>query len=356
MHRLVVVRIAIPVLLIAYHFLTLVGSFDDTMNIARTIAFGVKGYFQFCESGFLANKARFNETETAVDLSEEYVMITGANSGIGKQAALDVAKKGATVYLVCRNQERGEAARQEIVEATKNEKVHLLLCDLSSPQESLKFARSFIESKKPLTTLCANAGVLLNEFKLIDGKYEAIFATNTLSVHVFVRELVPYLETVPNSKVLITTSGGALPSKLDIEAQDISPPKKFDGTVVYSQTKRQEIEMAEHYAREHPKVFFASWHPGWVDTPGVETSLPDFYKKFKNKLRTTEQGADTLVWLVCLRNALDRYKNGEFFFDREVTAKHFSWGGTHVSEETVAKFIDKLDEFYNNEKTVLHEK
>jgi len=56
----------------------------------------------------------------AVDLTNEVIMITGANSGIGKETALEVAKRGATVYMVCRNRERGEAALTEIKEISKN--------------------------------------------------------------------------------------------------------------------------------------------------------------------------------------------------------------------------------------------
>ena len=66
--------------------------------------------------------------------------------------------------------------------------------------------------------------------------------------------------------------------------------KKFDGTMVYAQNKRQQVVMAEYYARHNPHIFSATMHPGWSDTPAVQTSMPSFREKMINKLRTPEQG------------------------------------------------------------------
>ena len=70
--------------------------------------------------------------------------------------------------------------------------------------------------------------------------------------------------------------------------------------------------MAEYYARNNPKIYFATMHPGWSDTPAVQTSMPSFREKMINKLRTPEQGADTLVWMCCFEN-LEKFPNGSFF-------------------------------------------
>jgi len=53
----------------------------------------------------------------------------------------------------------------------------------------------------------------------------------------------------------------------------------FDGTEIYAQNKRQQVVMAEHYAKTYPEIYFASMHPGWSDTPGVQTSMPSFREK-----------------------------------------------------------------------------
>ena len=63
----------------------------------------------------------------------------------------------------------------------------------------------------------------------------------------------------------------------------------------------------------------------------MATSLPDFHNKFKDKLRTQEQGADTINWLVCSKE-LKKEDSGQFFRDRAPEVKHFFWGGTQSTE------------------------
>ena len=65
-------------------------------------------------------------------MEDKICMVTGANAGIGKETALELARLGATVVLVSRSREKGEAARQDIIESTGNPRVELLLADLSS--------------------------------------------------------------------------------------------------------------------------------------------------------------------------------------------------------------------------------
>jgi dehydrogenase/reductase SDR family member 12 len=91
------------------------------MSIYRKIVWGTKGYREYTKSGYEAAAKNFNPKDLEVDLSNRSIMITGSNSGIGKVTALEVAKKGATVYMVCRSKERGEAAQKEIIEESKND-------------------------------------------------------------------------------------------------------------------------------------------------------------------------------------------------------------------------------------------
>jgi dehydrogenase/reductase SDR family protein 12 len=70
--------------------------------------------------------------------------------------------------------------------------------------------------------------------------------------------------------------------------------------------------MSENYQRLHPEIYFATMHPGWADTPAVQTSMPSFRQKMINKLRTEEQGADTLVWMCCY-NDLEKLERAAFF-------------------------------------------
>ena len=86
--------------------------------------------------------------------------------------------------------------------------------------------------------------------------------------------------------------------------------------------------MAEYYAKNYPEIYFATMHPGWADTPGVQTSMPSFWEKMQDKLRTVQQGADTLTWMCCYKD-LEKYESGSFFQDRMPVSKHLplAWTG-----------------------------
>jgi len=69
-----------------------------------------------------------------------------------------------------------------------------------------------------------------------------------------------------------------LTQKLDAEDLMHDEMKEdFDGTKVYAQNKRQQVVMTDYYTKNHPGIYFASMHPGWSDTPGVQTSMPSFW-------------------------------------------------------------------------------
>lgn len=70
--------------------------------------------------------------------------------------------------------------------------------------------------------------------------------------------------------------------------------------------------MAEQYALEHPQLFITSAHPGWADTPSVRSALPDFHKRMEGRLRSPEEGADTMIWLTVSPSAVSN-ENGQFF-------------------------------------------
>lgn len=75
---------------------------------------------EYTKAGYERASKEFNPKDLEVNLDNRAIMVTGANSGIGKSTALEVAKRGATVYMVCRSKERGEAAQKEIIETSKN--------------------------------------------------------------------------------------------------------------------------------------------------------------------------------------------------------------------------------------------
>ena len=171
---------------------------------------------EYTKSGYESAAKSFIQSDLEVDLSKRSIMVTGANSGIGKSCAMEVAKRGATVHLVCRSKERGEAAKEEIVSTTNNnvfnkkilnyffkkltdliKNIFLHIVDLSQPRQVFKFAKEFAESKKPLNILVNNAGCMINERQLVENNIEANFATNTLGTYILTKALIP---TIANNE------------------------------------------------------------------------------------------------------------------------------------------------------------
>jgi dehydrogenase/reductase SDR family protein 12 len=108
-----------------------------------------------------------------------------------------------------------------------------------------------------------------------------------------------------------------------LDADDLqSASGDFDGVQAYAQTKRAEVILTELWAERLRErgIVVHSMHPGWVDTPGVQESLPTFNKVMGPLLRDAAQGADTIVWLGASDKAL--LSTGEFWHDRRRRPTH----------------------------------
>src|SRR5215213_3938393 len=96
-------------------------------------------------------------------MHDKVVIITGANSGIGKAAAIGLAKLGANLVMVCRSLERGQAARTEIQEISGNRSVDLMIADLASQHSIRQFTSAFCDQYPRLDVLVNNAGAIFGK-------------------------------------------------------------------------------------------------------------------------------------------------------------------------------------------------
>lgn len=86
---------------------------------------------------------------------------------------------------------------------------------------------------------------------------------------------------------------------------------------------------------------------GWADTPAVKTSIPDFYERMKSRLRSPQQGADTLIWL-CASEIVREEPSGGFYQDRSTVSKHLPLAWTKSSVKEEEEFLKKLEEIASN--------
>lgn len=324
------------------------------MSVYRNTVWVTKGLMEYTTGGYISASKNFKATDLDIDCSLKHFLITGSNSGIGKQTALEVAKRGGIVHLVCRNPDFAEQAKNEIVEKSKNGNVHTHILDLSKPRDVHKFAENFASefSSSGLHVLVNNAGCMVNKKTLTEESLEKNFATNTLGTYILTEKLIPLLRKTSDNvrpRVITVSSGGMLTNKLDVKDLQFENMNPFDGTSAYAQNKRQQVIMTEEWARKYNDIQFTSMHPGWADTPAVRTSMPGFYERMKDKLRTVEQGADTIVWLAMTENeaAVNPENSGEFYQDRRVVGKHLPLAWSRASQSDKDKLMSELEKLSN---------
>lgn len=291
------------------------------------------------------------------DLSGQVHVITGANAGLGYAAAKGLASRKAEVHMLCRSAERGRAAVASIIEATGNPAVHLHVVDVSDTSAVKAFASTWLSSGRPITSLVNNAGVLPAKYEETQGGLEVSMATALAQSYLLTGMLMPALAaggragagSGPNkpspSRVIHVSSGGGLTVKGHPgDLYWTSKPKEaYNGTLQYAYAKRAQMMLTEAWAEKaraaglSTTVVSHCMHPGWAETPGVTTSLKDFAEKQKGKLRSPEEGADTIVWLASTSDAGVTGTSGRLWFDRAPAAYHFPLAGTTSSKEEVAQ-------------------
>ena len=275
-----------------------------------------------------------------VDLAGKIVIVTGSNSGIGLQVALDLARLNATVYLACRNQSKAEDAVNEIVSAVPAAAgcVHTLPLDTSSLSSVRECATTWGSLNSKIDILFHNAGIadVLGKQFTTDG-FPPIYETNFLGSFLLTYLLERYLSD--DARVILTTSTGqyggnfsndfSLTSiKEQLERGFHCPPSEEKSRVMpsmeYQNSKAMQCAFAklltQRWARQSKetgqprKLISHSFSPGFTSTPifskGAETSSllsdPIFYllRVTYNVLATpVQQGSLTGVWLASTNDA-----------------------------------------------------
>lgn len=287
-------------------------------------------YFSFDRSGYERHARDFDPADLAADLAGRRVLVTGANSGLGKAAAHALAHLGAEVWLLCRSAERGRRARADLAAATGRDDARLELVDLADLDSVRALAQRL--GSTPVAALVHNAGALLPERRLTAAGLEVTWATHVVGPFLLTRLLLPNLRAAGAARVVFVTSGGMYTQRLDL-ADLAWAERDFDGTAAYAQAKRAQVALTGQWAERlagagetgEPEagagvVTVNAMHPGWADTPGVRQALPRFWRFTRDRLRTPRQGADTIVWLVAAARLAGA--NGGLYFDRRRVPEH----------------------------------
>jgi NAD(P)-dependent dehydrogenase (short-subunit alcohol dehydrogenase family) len=190
------------------------------------------------------------------DLTGKTVVITGANSGIGKAATVQLAQTGAHVVMACRSFERGAAALDEVKAHSGSESVELLQVDMSSQESIHAFVEAFLQEHDRLDVLIHNAAnfdLTLKAPVLTAEGIETIFATNHVGVFLLTSLLLDTLKASAPSRVITVASKGLMVyPNLDIEFDNLNGERDFNPQHAYYHAKLAQVmytyDLAERLA------------------------------------------------------------------------------------------------------------
>ncbi len=213
----------------------------------------------------LKQKKYWNE----VDMSDKVVIVTGGNSGMGKETVIALADMGATVILGARNAERGKAALDEIRDYQPKGKVLLQLADLSVMSEVRKFANEFKQNFNKLHVLVNNAGGIWSKRILTSEGNEFTIAINHLAPFLLTQLLMDELKAAKSSRIINISSIGHRFGIIDFD--NMMGEKEYSATSAYGRAKlaliMQTYEMAKRIkARSIEGIDLFAVHPGGVRT------------------------------------------------------------------------------------------
>ncbi|XP_054861634.1 dehydrogenase/reductase SDR family member 13-like isoform X4 [Amphiprion ocellaris] len=216
--------------------------------------------------------------QSAAKLHGKTAVVTGANTGIGKTTAMDLARRGAKVILACRDRRRAEAAVQEIIQETGNQQVIFMQLDLASLQSVRSFADNFLKSESRLDLLINNAG-LISDGKTEDG-FGMIFGVNHLGHFLLTVLLLDRLKASGPSRVVNVSSGAHKQGKVDFNCLTTHKDSSLGSSYFqlyqkYCNSKLCNILFTYELAKrlQGSDVTCYSLHPAADADSGAQTSL-----------------------------------------------------------------------------------
>ena len=256
-------------------------------------------------------------------MSQRNVVVTGANTGIGKETALALASVGDRVTIACRNAEKAAAAVEEIKERSLSDTVDAVSLDLADLASVRRCAAELRERLGHIDVLINNAGLIMTRRVLTADGFETTFGVNHIGTFVFTDEVASLVKAAPAPRVINLASAAHWGAIRGLNFDDLMSSRFYNGWIAYFRAKLANIYFTQELARRWraDNVVVHAVHPGSVnsrfgrdgDTAGISAALMSM-----SHLVTIPpaQGADTPVWLACADQGGDLSTSGGYWVRR----------------------------------------
>tara|TARA_B100000482_G_scaffold10163_1_gene7470 strand:- start:104 stop:955 length:852 start_codon:yes stop_codon:yes gene_type:complete len=259
------------------------------------------------------------------EIKNKNVLITGATSGIGEATAIDLAKKGANIFFIARNNLKAQNLSDKI-EFISGKRPKFFIADLASLKNIKESALEFISLDIPLHVLLNNAGLINNNRKeTVDG-FEEVFSINHLAYFYLTHLLLDKLKEGTPSRI-INVSSGAHAFVKGFNFDDVNSLKEYKPFKVYGYSKLANILFTKKLSQvlENENIIVNCLHPGVVGTGfgqnnGVFSKI--LFNLSKPFMRSSEKGAETSIYLCSSPDVSD--VSGQYFYNCKI-AKTTSW-------------------------------
>lgn len=258
-------------------------------------------------------------------MKDKVVLVTGATNGIGKQAALEMAKSGATVVLVGRSEEKTSASVKAIQAACGHERVDSILADLSIMADIRHLAQTFLDRYSRLDVLLNNAGAMFEDRKLTADGYEMTMALNHLNyfllTHLLLERLKETAQKYGEARIVNVSSGAHMVARRGVNFEDLHATKSYSSMGRYGETKLMNLLFTNALARrlEGTQVTVNALHPGFVGTGfghNMRSFMVPVFKVIQKLFARSEgKGAETSVFLCTSPDV--KGISGKYFVDKK---------------------------------------
>lgn len=254
-------------------------------------------------------------------MQDKTILITGATSGIGKETAKALAKRGARILFNSRNNQKGEETCEELKAYAGHKNILQGPCDLASLEQIKDFGNWATQQTSKIDVLIHNAGVFPTSTQLSDDQYELGWAVNYLASFLLTQQVIDKVKVAPQGRIIFVSStvhklGELSPSQLP------PPPEYFKPFAYYGKSKLAQMLFMKELALRlaHTNISTHALHPGVIGT-NITRDFPPFIQSlFRLFFKSPEAGAQTTIFLAS--DPQLQHASGKYFINKKERKYH----------------------------------